>query len=210
MREAVVLVHGIWMTGLDLLLLRARLRNAGFAATIARYASLRLPPRVNARRVRETVESIEADVVHLVGHSLGGLVILHMLRDDPPRQPGRVVLLGSPVMGSGVARVLSARWMTRPLIGRSGEDGLLGGGAPAPTDREIGTIAGDLPLGVGRMVHGIEGPHDGTVAVAETRIPGACAHVTLPVSHTGLLTAKGVADEVESFLRHGGFQADSG
>ena len=205
MTEAVVLVHGIWMTGLDLLVLRSRLRGAGYAATIARYASLRRPPRESARRVRETVESLDADVVHLVGHSLGGLVILHMLRDDPPRQPGRVVLLGSPVHGSGVARVLSARWFTRPLIGRSGEAGLLGGGAPVPPDREIGTIAGDLPLGVGRMVRGIDGPNDGTVAVAETRIPGARDHVTLPFSHTGLLTAKRVAEAVEGFLHDGVF-----
>ena len=208
MTEAVVLVHGIWMTGLDLLLLRTRLRAAGYAATIARYPSLRLPPRENARFVREAVERVEADVVHLVGHSLGGLVILHMLRDDPPRQPGRVVLLGSPVQGSGVARVLSSHRMTRLLLGRSGEAGLLGGGAPPPADREIGTIAGDVPLGVGRVLGGCDGPHDGTVAVAETRIPGARDHVTLPVTHAGLLTAQAVADEVVGFLRHGAFGAD--
>lgn len=205
MTEAVVLVHGIWMTGLDMLMLRARLRGAGYAATIARYPSLRLPPRENARRVREMIEGLDADVVHLVGHSLGGLVILHMLRDDPPRQPGRVVLLGSPVQGSAVARVLSGRWVTKPLIGRSGEAGLLGGGAPAPDDREIGTIAGDLPVGVGSVVRGIDGPHDGTVAVAETRIPGARDHVTLPVTHTGLLVAKEVSQAVERFLRDGRF-----
>lgn len=207
MTEAVVLVHGIWMTGLDLLVLRTRLRSAGYAAAIARYASLRLPPRANARLVREAVERLDADVVHLVGHSLGGLVILHMLHDDPPRQPGRVVLLGSPVHGSGVARVLSARWWTRFLIGRSGEAGLLGGCAPAPADREIGTIAGDLEVGVGRMIRGIHGPNDGTVAVAETRLEGACDHVTLPVTHTGLVTARVVAEQVECFLCDGRFKS---
>jgi len=207
MTEAVVLVHGIWMTGLDLLVLRARLRGAGYAATIARYPSLRLPPRENALRVRALIDELDADVVHLVGHSLGGLVILHMLRDDPPPRPGRVVLLGSPVHGSGVARVLSARWFTRFLIGRSGESGLLGGGAAAPDDREVGTIAGDLPVGVGRMIRGIDGPNDGTVAVAETRVRGARDHVTLPVSHAGLLTAKAVAAQVQHFLQRGAFAA---
>jgi pimeloyl-ACP methyl ester carboxylesterase len=208
MTEAVVLVHGIWMTGLDCLLLRARLTKAGFPAEIARYASLRRTPRTNARHVREAVDAVDADVVHLVGHSLGGLVILHMLRDEPPSRPGRVVLLGSPVHGSGVARVLAGRWFTRFLIGRSGEEGLLGGGAAAPPSREIGTIAGDLPLGVGRVVGGFDGPHDGTVAVAETRLAQARDHVTLPVSHTGLLTARIVADQVLAFLRRGAFETD--
>ena len=43
--------------------------------------------------------------------------------------------------------------------------------------------------------------------MAETRIPGARDHVTLPVTHAGLLTAQAVADEVVSFLRHGAFGA---
>jgi len=205
MSDAVVLVHGIWMTGLDLLLLRSRLRSTGYETAIARYPSLRRSPRENAALVREAVERVEADVVHLVGHSLGGLVILHLLRDHPPSRPGRVVLLGSPVKGSGVARVLASRRITRPLIGASGEAGLLDGVEEGPYDREIGTIAGDRALGVGRVLKGIDGPSDGTVAVAETRL--ACAHddIVLPVNHTGLVLSRLVAENVDAFLREGRF-----
>ena len=205
MTEAVVLVHGIWMTGLDLLVLRARLQKADFAPTIARYPSLRLPPRTNARRVREVVDRLDADRVHLVGHSLGGLVILHMLRDGPPRRPGRVVLLGCPVQGSRVARILSAHWATRPFIGRSGEAGLLGGGPELPADREVGTIAGSLAVGVGRLLRGVDGPSDGTVALSESRIEGAKDHVILPVTHTGLVTSRVAAEQIVGFLREGRF-----
>ena len=44
-----------------------------------------------------------------------------------------------------------------------------------------------------------------SVAVAETRLPGATAHLTLPVSHTGMLLSARVAREVGSFLDHGRF-----
>ena len=64
--EAVVLVHGIWMTGLDLVLLRHRLRGAGFDATIHPYPSLSRTPTENARGLRERLEGMDADVVQRV------------------------------------------------------------------------------------------------------------------------------------------------
>jgi len=45
----------------------------------------------------------------------------------------------------------------------------------------------------------------GVVTLAETRLPGATAHVTLPVSHTGMLLSARVAQEVGEFLEHGRF-----
>lgn len=205
MREAVVLVHGIWMTGLDLIPLRHRLRRDGFGAAIFRYPSLLRPPAANAALLADHLASLDADRVHLVGHSLGGLVLLHLFRDHPVPRPGRVVLLGCPAQGSAVARVLARTSLTRPLIGRSGEAGLLGGSPAWTADRDLGTIAGDKAIGVGQVLGGIDGPSDGTVAVAETRLDAAVDHVTLPVTHTGLVFSPAVADHVIRFLRTGRF-----
>ena len=205
MREAVVLVHGIWMTGLDLVPLRHRLRGDGFEVSIFRYPSLTQSPAQNADRLATFLEDVEADVVHLVGHSLGGVVLLHLFARHPVEKAGRAVLLGSPVNGSAVARILSGRRFTRPLIGRSGEDGLLGGSPAWSGDRELGVIAGDQALGVGRVLGGMPGPSDGTVAVAETRLPGAADHITLPVTHSGLVFSRAVFEQVAWFLRHGRF-----
>jgi len=47
--------------------------------------------------------------------------------------------------------------------------------------------------------------NDGTVAVSETRLPGAAAVMTMPVSHMGLLWSAAVAREAGSFLEHGCF-----
>ncbi len=204
-REAVVLVHGIWMMGLALVPLQRRLARAGYDAHILAYPSVRAAPAENAERLRAQVLRLKADVVHLVGHSLGGLVVLHLLAARPPAKVGRCVLLGTPASGSAVAHFLARHPLGLKALGKSVVRGLLGEGPPATEGRELGVIAGGLSVGVGQLVQALERPHDGTVAVAETVIPGAAASIVLPVSHTGLVLAAVAAQAVIAFLRAGRF-----
>jgi hypothetical protein len=72
--------------------------------------------------------------------------------------------------------------------------------------RDLGVIAGDLGLGLGRLVGTLGGPSDGTVLIDETLIDGAADRVVLRVSHTGMLLSAAVAREAGAFLRAGRFQ----
>jgi pimeloyl-ACP methyl ester carboxylesterase len=206
-REAVVLLHGIWLARLSLVPLQQRLRRAGYDAHILSYPSLRRTPAENAARLRAFLGRLGAPVVHVVGHSLGGLVALHLLEERPPARVGRCVLLGTPANGSAVAHLLARSWATRHLLGRSVVRGLLGEAPKAAGPHEVGVIAGAQPLGAGRILRSLQRPHDGTVAVAETVLAGARDHLTLPVTHTGLLFSRAVADAVAAFLRSGRFPA---
>ena len=105
MREAVVLVHGIWMRGGSLLVIARRLESAGYVCHPFTYASVRRTAAENADRLQVFSARLDADIVHFVGHSLGGIVILHLFDRHPWQRPGRVVFLGSPVNGSAVAHV---------------------------------------------------------------------------------------------------------
>jgi hypothetical protein len=75
------------------------------------------------------------------------------------------------------------------------------------SERELGIIAGSQPLGLARLVVDFQETNDGTVAVSETRLPGAKEHIVLPVSHTGMLLSARVAFETGQFLEHGHFGA---
>jgi pimeloyl-ACP methyl ester carboxylesterase len=204
-REAVVLVHGIWMARLSMVLLQQRLRRKGFETHVLSYPSLRGTPAENAARLRTLVERLSAPAVHLVGHSLGGLVILHLLAERPPPAVGRAVLLGAPVNGSAVAHLLARSWLTRHLLGRSVERGLLGEAPHLAAGRSVGVIAGTLSLGVGRVFPSLVEASDGTVTVAETHLEGASAHTTVPTSHAGLLLDGRAASATVTFLRTGRF-----
>ena len=204
-REAVVLVHGIWMARLSMVPLQQRLKRAGFAPHILSYPSLRGTPAQNAARLRGLLGRLRAPKVHLVGHSLGGLVVLHLLAEAVPPHIGRCVLLGSPVNGSGVARLLARSRVTRHVLGKSVERGLLGEAPRLPPGVEVGVIAGSVALGVGRLMPALSGESDGTVTTAETRLEGAAAHLTLPTSHAGMLVNARVAAATIAFLKRGAF-----
>jgi len=207
MPEIVVLVHGIWMTSLELRLLARRLRGCGYRTLLFRYPSLRRPLAHHASRLVEQVRQQDAATIHLVGHSLGGLVILRALQDHPELVRGRIVLLGSPVNGSVIAQHLHANRLSRWLLGRSGAGALLGGGPRWRGQQLLGTIAGTRPVGIGQLLGGFSGVSDGTVALSETRLAGAHAATTFPSTPFGLLFSRPVARAVCSFLRTGRFPA---
>lgn len=204
-QEMVVLIHGIWLTGLEMFLLRRRLLSAGYSVSCFQYPSLRSPPGENAAALADFIHDQEADTIHLVAHSLGGIVLMHLFHQCSDLPPGRVVLLGSPVQGSTVAHRIARLSGLKRLLGHSVDQGLTGGVPKWVGGRDLGVIAGTLNMGVGWLVGGVKRPNDGTVSVAETQLPGATDSCTQRVSHFGLLFSRKTAKAVIRFLQHGQF-----
>jgi pimeloyl-ACP methyl ester carboxylesterase len=216
-RTVIVYVHGLWLNGWESFLLRQRLsRELNCTSLSFRYSSVGAGLSENARARRGFLAGLEADALHLVGHSLGGLVILELFEsvtarggaaEDPtPLPPGRIVLLGSPVRGSRAARNLSVRPFGRRILGLTAHEALLpererqwlGG-------RELGIIAGTVPVGFGRFMGPFDSPSDGTVLVTETHLVGAKQHLSLRTTHTGMVYSPEVALQAAAFLRDGRF-----
>ena len=206
--EAIVLLHGLWMHGLTMEPLAWRLRqHYGFHVHVYDYPSVGQGIAPNSRRLAEFLRQIPARKLHLVGHSLGGVLALQTLARMPAAPPGRVVCIGSPLVGSGAAAEL-ARWTGgKSMLGKTIRESVL----ESPLKRyegkrEVGVIAGDLGIGIGLVTASIDTPHDGTVAVRETQLPGITDHIVLPVTHTAMLLSRKVADQVAYFIRHGKFR----
>ena len=64
---------------------------------------------------------------------------------------------------------------------------------------------GSIGIGLGRLFGRFDGPNDGMVTVAETRLAGAADHIVLPVAHTSLLWSREVARQAEHFIGTGRF-----
>ena len=211
-REPVVLVHGLWMNGAEFGVLRHRLQSRHeFDVHVFPYASLQGDAGEIGAELTEFARSHVGPFgrVHVVGHSLGGAIAYRALERGLRDVPGHTVILGSPLNGSRAASGAARFAMLRPLLGPHVLDELTepcgrcwGDDAP----RTLAAIAGSRPLGIGQYFAHFEGEHDGTVAVAETQIPGLTDHLVLPHSHIGMLFADDVAMQVAQFLRSGCFR----
>lgn len=200
----VVLVHGLWYGSWAMLSLARRLRRAGHVTRYFRYRATGATVASNAGELAEFAGRSAASEVHYVGHSMGGLVILQMLCNEPAMRQGRVVLLGTPLQGSAVARQLMQYTGARALLGQAAES-LSHGICSGIEGCEIGMIAGTRAFGLGRLLGQTANASDGTVALAEADAPYLSARIALPVSHTGLLYSAEVAREVCNFLDSGCF-----
>jgi len=207
MTEHIILLHGLWMRGFALGMLHRRLMEEGFRVHRFDYMSVAATQEHILARLHANIRHYAPGPVHLVGHSLGGLLALRACLEAQDLPPGRIVCLGSPLKGSAAARAFAR-------LGRGGEV-LLGhnrnllelGLEDWKGPREVGMIAGCMPIGLGAMLSPITGEHDGTVAVDETRVTGLAAHCVVETSHTGLLFSAEVARLTASFLRQGSFDA---
>jgi pimeloyl-ACP methyl ester carboxylesterase len=204
---AVVYVHGLWMPGDESLILRHRLAQE-FSLELHpfRYSATSSAMSEIAQRLDAFVRELRSSVVHLVGHSLGGLVIYRFLERFPEQPDGKAVFLGTPCVGSRAAERAGRFAPVAHLMGQSVAEELL-----KPQQRRwdharpLGIIAGTQPLGFGQLVAGFDEDNDGTIAVSETRMPGAADTLVLPVSHLGLLLSARVARETGLFLTTGRF-----
>lgn len=210
--EVVVLVHGLWMAGPQLGVLKHHLqKNGGLHANAFSYPSISKRMSDHAQSLLEFVHARRAERVHFVGHSLGGIVVLRALEISDGVPPGRVVLLGTPLQGCRAARAVGRLPFGRAILGASIYEECIECGPRQWTgSREVGVIAGSSRMGLGRLFANLDTDHDGTVLVEETQLPGAKDHVVLPTSHTGMLLSAKVAEQAAWFLREGKFRREGG
>jgi len=208
----VILVHGLWTPAAVFSLHAYWLQRRGYRTLRFGYQSVRATLAENAEGLQRLIAATSAADIHLVGHSLGGLVILEMLAQAPDPRLRRVVLLGTPCLGSHCARRLATVSGMPALLGRSIMQWLShtsGAMASAPRSAvAIGVLAGTRRVGLGRLVPGLPLPNDGVVALAETRLPGAADFITLPVAHSEMLASRRCAAQIAAFLESGRFRHD--
>ncbi|WP_169307086.1 lipase family alpha/beta hydrolase [Ferrimonas sediminicola] len=184
--------------------LAAQLTGLGWQVEGFSYNSLAIDARLLFERLAALTRPGEPQF--LVGHSLGGVLARQYAEHRELPEGSRIVTLGSPHRGAAVARRL-AQWNLEGLMGNAHQHGLLENHHGRYLgDAELGSLAGNAGIGMGRLIlPKEESDGDGTVLVEETRLQGFRDHIILPHSHTSMLFSSEVARQTDNFLRYGKF-----
>lgn len=204
----IALVHGLWNRGWSMAAMAKRLRRRGHHVLVFSYPTRGDSLDGHADELYKFLVEKGAEELHLVGHSMGGLVILNMLSryDDLPA--GRVVLMGTPVRGSAAVKRLQKLPGQKFIFGLVREN-LLEGVQHTPLGRETGVICGNRAFGFGRIAGKHDEPNDGSVTVSETVLEGLKDRVELAVAHSEMLVSIEVIEQLEQFLLTGKFKKSS-
>ena len=210
-RDLVVVLHGMGRTKLSMSWLAGRLEKQGYDVLNFSYPSTRSSVAGSTAHLHQELQSrlpALAGQLHFVTHSLGGIVVRVYLKQHPPLNLGRVVMLSPPNQGSEVVDRLRNNFFYRLATGPAGQE--LGTEATS-TPNTLGEV--HFPLGVitgDRSFNPIfsawlSGPGDGKVSVRRAKVSGMTDFLVVPHSHSFIMRSSAVARQVAHFLAHGKF-----
>ncbi len=199
------------MAGLDAALRRRRaaVLNLGYPSRQRSLSEL-------ADDIHPAIQGFNPDsngTLHLVTHSMGGLVARVYLDRHRPANLGRVVMLAPPNQGSEVADRLQHRFWFRWAFGPAGPELTTAHAAtlPAP-DYPVGVIAGTrsiYPLASRRL----PGPNDGRVTLARTKLASPRPDgdwIAIPATHPFIMRDPEAISLTMRFLETGSFSPPAG
>ncbi len=210
MKPNVLLVHGILMNPLEMRFLGRQLEKSGFNVHYVYYQSVLKTPAENAHVIHKKINQLDLPDLHIVAHSLGGIIIMHLFDQFNDVPNGKVVMLGSPVNGSWIAQKVHTWPVVSPILARSMPNALSGEDVPEwNSKRDWGMISGTRNQGLGLLTGGLPDKGDGTVLLKETIHPKQTAQININTSHTGLLFSKEVASLITTFLQTSRFKTEN-
>lgn len=206
----VILLHGMAQSSLSMSPLAHDLKREGY-----RVRNIGYPTRpydvagLTKRYLQPVVEGLGAQQpIHLVTHSLGGILARWYLQDHELPEGSRIVMLAPPNHGSEVADFVRHWPIYRWIMGAVGQQ--LGTGPDSivhqlrPITAEVGVIAGNHSLQPW-FSWLLPGEDDGTVSVSSTRLEEMRDFLVVDASHTLVMFNGKVRRQVRHFLRNGSF-----
>ena len=208
--ECVVLLHGLARTSASMQNIASALRQAGYKISNVDYPSRKHPVEELAPLAVEhgLAECADAQRVHFVTHSLGGILVRHYLKYREVPTLGRVVMIAPPNQGSEVVDALRDVPGYTLLNGPAGLQ--LGTDADSvpiqlgPVGFELGVIAGTRTFNPILSLY-LPNPDDGKVSVTSTKVEGMRDFVAVPHSHPFIMRSTTVIELVIGFIKNGYF-----
>jgi triacylglycerol lipase len=210
--ETVVVLHGLARTSDSMSRMVGALETAGYHVCNVSYPSRKhsievLAADFVAPSVRACRPS-EADTVHFVTHSLGGIIVRQLAKSHADLRIGRVVMLSPPNHGSEVVDTLGSLSLFTFINGPAGLE-LDKGEEFMP--RILGPASFDLGIITGsRTVNPIlslmiPGDDDGKVSIQSAKLEGMKDFCVIPATHPFIMNNERAIGLALAFLAEGRF-----
>jgi pimeloyl-ACP methyl ester carboxylesterase len=194
--------------------MEAALRQSGLTTLNVDYASRKKPIEALAADIHRPIAEFALATdgpIHIVAHSMAGLLARAYIARHRPVRLGRVVMLGTPNGGSEVADFLKRFALYRAFYGPAGQQ-LTTARDPTlrslpPLDYAVGIIAGIRTLDPFASCFILPRPNDGQVSLQSCKLQGMADHIAIEASHTGLVRDPAAIAQTIAFLDSGRFKS---
>lgn len=211
--EGVLLVHGITRSSKSMAAYRPPLEKAGFQVFPFDYPSTRVDLETAADYLHQVIESLDGiERLHIVAHSMGGVVTRTYRAKHHDERLNRLVLVGSPQKGAELADLMrgKANLVFKTIFGPAGQQLVTDSNGflkklPTP-DIEFAVIAGGHPPNGFNPL--IPGDDDGIVSLESTRLSGAADFLFVESLHLALNRNDATHAATVRFLQSGRLRVD--
>jgi pimeloyl-ACP methyl ester carboxylesterase len=205
--DKVVLLHGLWRSFHAMEPLARRLTAEGYSTLNLPYPSSRKSFDDILPKIRDQIaEFAEGQRVHIVGHSLGGIIARFLTAGNPPWQPGRLVMLASPNGGSEIIDWLSQKPLVKPLLSpaaRALATEILAKNLPGlPPEQEVIVIMGSR-VSIPFFRNILRPENDGIVSAERGRTAGLRGFSVVDADHTFIQIHPETIRRTLRFLKNG-------
>nr|WP_159063621.1 alpha/beta hydrolase [Thaumasiovibrio occultus] len=211
-QECVITLHGLARSPSSMSTMAQELSAAGYKVVNQGYDSrsdtieaLAIPTIQHAIR-----QCGEAENIHFVTHSLGGILVRYYFSQYPVKEGMRVVMLAPPNQGSEIVNTLGDmtlyHWINGPAGNQLGVEVSSMPNSLGPVNFDTGIIAGNESWFNPILATMMPKPNDGKVSVESTKVAGMRDHIVVEETHTFIMDDDVVIEQTLHFLRSGQFQ----
>ena len=213
--ECVVLLHGLFRSSNSMDKMESYLSDNGYSTFNISYESTKHSiEKLSESSISEALSLTKnsgCKTVHIVTHSMGGILVRDYLSDHTLENLGRVVMLGPPNQGSEVVDEIGHwklfEWLNGPAGLELGTDSLSLPNQLGEVDFELGIIAGDRSINWINSIM-IDGPDDGKVSVERSKVKGMTDHLVIHTTHTFMMRNNEVMEQTLHFLQESRFNKE--
>tara|TARA_R110001592_G_scaffold59200_1_gene179609 strand:- start:60104 stop:60895 length:792 start_codon:yes stop_codon:yes gene_type:complete len=211
-KQCVVLVHGLWRSGWAMRSIANDLNDYAYQTVSISYPSTSISiPEIAESYLPPAIEECKqggAELIHIVSHSMGGIVVRQYLQNNHLPLGGKVVMLSPPNQGSELSEKFGDAGWYQHIVGPAGvslskkEGGIIS--SLKAVKEPVGIIAAYRDWSLFPSTW-LPEPNDGTVSVDSMKLAEMDDFVLINSGHATMRFNNDTHQQIRYFLSRGEF-----